>query len=224
MRPSRTVARAALSAVLALGALPGLVGSHEPSQDRPIDAASFGQIFLATTQDRQGSGDTRLRRRWSVRRRPRRPRSAERARSRRSGRARRTGTATRAEPRLPSRSWKQPRYTISGFASFYDNGTTAMRDVPRGTTIVICGAGGCIETVVTDYGPAKSSGRIIDMYRPDFFRICGCGSWSGHDDGEHPRLLNPGAGRRAGRYTRVRPSRPGHASRRMAQRGREVAR
>jgi hypothetical protein len=83
-------------------------------------------------------------------------------------------------PNVPvSWSWKPPRYTLSGYASFYDYGTTAMRDVPRGTTIVICGAGGCIQRVVNDYGPAKSTGRIIDMYRPDFFAICGCGWWSG---------------------------------------------
>ena len=41
MRPSRTVARAALTAALALGALPGLVGSQEPSPARPIEAAMF---------------------------------------------------------------------------------------------------------------------------------------------------------------------------------------
>ena len=45
--------------------------------------------------------------------------------------------------------------------------------------VVICGDGGCIERVVNDYGPSKAGGRVIDMYRPDFFRICGCGWWSG---------------------------------------------
>jgi len=45
--------------------------------------------------------------------------------------------------------------------------------------IVICGAGGCIERIVNDYGPSKAGGRLIDMYRPDFFKICGCGWWSG---------------------------------------------
>ena len=74
---------------------------------------------------------------------------------------------------------KPPKYKLNGTATFYDNGTTAMRDVPRGTTIVICGAGGCIERIVTDYGPSKAGGRLIDMYRPDFFAICGCGWWSG---------------------------------------------
>src|SRR5438874_6600902 len=56
MRPSRLVARAVLTAALALGALPGLAGSHEPSPDRPIDAAAFRQVILATTLDRSGTG------------------------------------------------------------------------------------------------------------------------------------------------------------------------
>lgn len=75
-------------------------------------------------------------------------------------------------------AWKEPKRVIKGYASFYDNGTTAMR-LPRGTIVRICGDGGCIERTVTDYGPKKGTGRIIDMYRPDFFRICGCSSWSG---------------------------------------------
>ena len=55
MRPSRTVARAVLTAALALGALPGLAGSHQPSPDRPIDAAAFRQVILASSFDRSGS-------------------------------------------------------------------------------------------------------------------------------------------------------------------------
>jgi hypothetical protein len=31
---------------------------------------------------------------------------------------------------------------------------------------------------VNDYGP-RSTSRMIDLYRPDFFAICGCASWSG---------------------------------------------
>lgn len=73
--------------------------------------------------------------------------------------------------------WKPGRYTLSGWASFYDNGTTAMR-LPRGTIVRICGAAGCILRTVTDYGPQKPE-RIVDLYRPDFFAICGCASWSG---------------------------------------------
>jgi hypothetical protein len=176
MRPSRTVARAALAAVLALGALPGLVGSHEPSQDQPIDAALFEQVNLATTRDRQlgdisldaaGRSDGAL------------GPSEPFAESALGGQG---FPDDRAQPRVPgarlSVAWKKPRYTITGVASFYDNGTTAMR-IPRGTTVVICGGGGCIERVINDYGPSKAGGRIVDMDRPDFFRICGCGWWSG---------------------------------------------
>lgn len=72
---------------------------------------------------------------------------------------------------------KPPRYTVSGYASFYDNGTTAMR-LPQGTIVRICGSAGCIERTVTDYGPITQI-RVVDMYRPDFFQICGCASWSG---------------------------------------------
>ena len=72
---------------------------------------------------------------------------------------------------------KPERYKLSGKATFYDNGTTAMR-LPRGTVVIVCAKGGCLERVVTDYGPQKPE-RIIDLYRPDFFKICGCPSWSG---------------------------------------------
>jgi hypothetical protein len=178
MRPSGTVARAALTAVLALGALPGLVGSHEPSQDRPVDAALFGQVNLATTRDRHGIG-------------PILPDAGDRSAGALDSLAAFAEPDTtdppapegRAPPKLSTVSagwsWKPARYSLNGIASFYDNGTTAMRDVPRGTTIVICGAGGCIERIVNDYGPSAAGGRLIDMYRPDFFAICGCGWWSG---------------------------------------------
>lgn len=73
---------------------------------------------------------------------------------------------------------KPPRYTLTGVATFYYHGTTAMR-LPRGTTVIICGAGGCIERIITDYGPIAGTDRIADLYAPDFFAICGCASWSG---------------------------------------------
>src|SRR5574338_309916 len=148
MRPSGTVARAALTAVLALGALPALVGSHEPSQDRPVDAALFGSINLATARDRQGFGLIL-------------PDAAGRSAGALELRSS-FAELDASEPQSPD-----------------DHGTTAMRDVPRGTTIVICGAAACIERVVNDYGPSAAGGRLIDMYRPDFFAICGCGWWSG---------------------------------------------
>ncbi|HEX3266060.1 MAG TPA: hypothetical protein VHR16_10365 [Candidatus Limnocylindrales bacterium] len=178
MRPSWTVARAALTAALAVGALPGLVGSHEPAPSRIVDAALFEHVTLATPPGQTGVGPLRLD-----------------AAGRSAGvldtgdaflEAGADGVAAldgRALPKVvgPATQWDwQPaRYSLRGEASFYDFGTTAMRDVPRGTTIVICGNGGCIQRVVNDYGPAKRTGRIIDMYRPDFFAICGCASSSG---------------------------------------------
>jgi hypothetical protein len=177
MRPSQTVARAVLTAALALAALPGLGGSHEPSSNRPVDAALFGQVTFATSPARQDSRSFALDRAGlSAGTLDAAEPFAE------AGAAGAADLADRATPRLEatpeSWDWKPARSTLTGFASFYDNGTTAMR-LPRGTLIVICGAGGCIERVVTDYGPSKAGGRLIDMYRPDFFAICGCGWWSG---------------------------------------------
>lgn len=92
-----------------------------------------------------------------------------------------SGPTSRPRTALPTvratADWKPPRYTLSGQATFYDNGTTAMR-LPRGTVVRICGAGGCVLRTVEDYGP-QSPRRIVDLYRPDFFAICGCASWSG---------------------------------------------
>ena len=177
MRPSRTVAGAVLTAALALGSLPGLVGSRELSPGTPMDAAAFRQVILATLGNR--------------------PFQSSAVPDGALGSAAVLGPATafvelgpaqasvvhRLKATVPTVAaaweWKPPRYSLTGWASFYDFGTTAMRDVPRGTTIVICGAAGCIERVVNDYGPSKAGGRLIDMYRPDFFQICGCGWWSG---------------------------------------------
>jgi hypothetical protein len=47
--------------------------------------------------------------------------------------------------------------------------------------VIVCGAGGCIERVINDYGPIYDpvKNRIVDLYTPDFFAICGCPWWSG---------------------------------------------
>lgn len=176
MRPSRTVARAALTAALALAALPGLAGSHQPSQGRPIDAAAFRQVSLATNVDRTGTAIAALD-----------PAQVSAGvlgpnATFSEGAAKSIRFPTRATTVVPTvsaqSSWKPPKETVSGTASFYSNGTTAMR-LPRGTVIVVCGAAGCLERVINDYGPAAYTGRVIDMYKPDFFAICGCGWWSG---------------------------------------------
>lgn len=168
------VAGAALTAALALVALPSLAGLQSPGSARSIEAASLHELSITATRETPATID------------PLDPafRSAGHL----------GVTATLIEPGLaaapPDRPavrqptaraasvWRPARYTLTGGATFYDNGTTAMR-LPRGTRVVICGAGGCIERVVNDYGPQKPS-RIVDLYRPDFFTICGCPWYAGN--------------------------------------------
>lgn len=70
------------------------------------------------------------------------------------------------------------KQTITGLATWYNNGTTAMR-LPRGTVVKICGNGGCVTRTITDYGPTASSGRIADLMPADFRAVCGCSTSSG---------------------------------------------
>ncbi|HEX5824382.1 MAG TPA: hypothetical protein VFY18_08005 [Candidatus Limnocylindrales bacterium] len=177
MRPRRLVAGAALTAALALVALPGIVGSAGPSPATVLDPAAFqsvqvpafatealavgplddalvsaGRIGASTTLTEPGTEPVRV-----VVGRPRVVVPAARSGS----------------------SLKPPRYRLTGYATFYANGTTAMR-LPRGTTVIVCGAGGCVERVVNDYGPIASyRNRIVDLYTPDFFAICGCPRYAG---------------------------------------------
>jgi hypothetical protein len=176
VRPSRTVAVAVLTAALALGALPGLAGSHEPSRDQALDAASFRDVILAAAGDRAiGTIAAPDRANAAAGRLDASSAFSASAAAPGDGPVDRPAMAL---PKVPSSwDWKPPRYTLAGYATFYDNGTTAMR-LPRGTVVVICGNNGCLERTVTDYGPIKKE-RVVDMYRPDFFQICGCGWWAG---------------------------------------------
>jgi hypothetical protein len=154
-------------------ALPGLTGSRVPSPIEPIPAGAFQQ--LQTLANDQGStisidpldgahvSDNAITARTTI---------VEPGAAPDPGPTRRAALDQRDPTAASVR--KPPRYTLSGYATFYDNGTTAMR-LPRGTVVVICGGGGCIERVVNDYGPQKKT-RVVDLYRPDFFSICGC-SW-----------------------------------------------
>ena len=68
---------------------------------------------------------------------------------------------------------RKVRVVLTGLASWYANGTTAMR-LPFGTHIRICGARGCVTTVVRDWGPARYlSERVVDMTPGDFVRVTG---------------------------------------------------
>jgi hypothetical protein len=174
MRRRSVVATAALIAALALAGLPVPVGSRSPSTALALDPAAFSTVTIpayAPTSDGPGVLDAAQRSAGYL---------ADGSPFVEPGVAP-DGPTSRPrvdQPPVPSGSaWKKPLYTLTGYASFYDNGTTAMR-LPRGTVVRICGDGGCIQRTVTDYGPVKKA-RIVDLYRPDFFRICGCASWSG---------------------------------------------
>ena len=60
--------------------------------------------------------------------------------------------------------------------------------LPRGTIVIMCGDGGCVERVVNDYGPVKKS-RIVDLYRARLLRRLRLPLVVGHDDGDRLGLL-----------------------------------
>jgi hypothetical protein len=178
VRPSRLVAGVALTAALVLGALPGIAGSAGPTAASVVDPSTFQSVQVpafASTDLAVEPLDDAFRTAGAIdsttllvepgkepkRVVPTRP------------------TVTVPAPHIGS-ALKPPRYRITGYATFYANGTTAMR-LPRGTTVIVCGAGGCIERVINDYGPIYDpvKNRIVDLYTPDFFAICGCPWWSG---------------------------------------------
>jgi hypothetical protein len=172
------VAGAALTAALALGSLPGIAGSAGPTPASALDPSAFQSVqvpaFTSTVLAvepldgafRAAGGIDATTQLTEPGKEP--PRKIP----------------TRPDVSVPAAhggsALKPPRYKLSGYATFYAYGTTAMR-IPRGTTIIVCGDGGCLERVINDYGPSASAGlgRIIDLYTPDFFDICGCPSWSG---------------------------------------------
>jgi hypothetical protein len=173
MRRSSVVAVAALIAAFALIGLPVPVGSRSLSPARDPQAAAFTMLTVpadAPAPSAPGALDPAFRAAGFLGDAGLvEPGSAPKAPARRP---------TVALPGLSAgKDWKTPLYSITGWASFYDVGTTAMR-LPAGTVIRVCAAAGCLERTVTDYGPT-SAARIIDLYRPDFFAICGCASWSG---------------------------------------------
>ena len=175
VRPRKLVAVAVLTAAVALVALPGLAGSRTPRPDQPLDAAAFQTISAKATTGGSTPDVDPLDSAYrsdgfltadSTFIEPGEDQTAPK------------GSKRVSTPSVKAASvMKPPRYTLSGWATFYDNGTTAMR-LPRGTVVVICGGGGCVQRVVNDYGPIRTD-RVVDLYRVDFFDICGCPGWSG---------------------------------------------
>ena len=173
VRPKPLVARVALATALALVALPGIAGSRTPEPVRPLDPSAFRPLAAQDATVPIGP-DSRYRSESLVV-----PGSTFVEPGMDAAVQARPGSAAAPAVAAGYLLRRAPR-TLSGWASFYDNGTTAMR-LPRGTLVVICGAGGCIERTITDYGPnaAAHPERIADLDRADFFAICGCPSFSG---------------------------------------------
>jgi hypothetical protein len=173
MRRRSVVAAVALIAAFALAGLPGPVGSSQPSATLDLQPAAFTTVTIPADVPA-------IEARGAFRAVPGQVAALD-APYVIAGAAP-AAPATRPAVDQPETgkgsAWKEPRRTIKGFASFYDNGTTAMR-LPRGTLVRICGDGGCVERKITDYGPVARNGRIVDLDRSDFFRVCGCPSWSG---------------------------------------------
>jgi hypothetical protein len=174
-----------LTAALALVALPGLVGSRSPIAFEPVPAGAFQQFSalgndtrsmasIEPLDDAHVSGET-VGAQTPIIEPGAAP--AEIVGNRPRMELPRTGASSVSRGALSASLPGKPKYTLSGGATFYDNGTTAMR-LPRGTIVKICGKGGCIVRVVNDYGPQKKS-RVVDLYRPDFFAVCGCPSYAG---------------------------------------------
>jgi len=131
MRRKSVVATAALIAALALAGMPGPAGSRSPSAAEVLAPAAFTSVVVpadAPAQRASGSLDSALR-------------SASYIDA--SGRFTEPGAAPTAPTKRPKvtqpaahsgEAWKTPKYTISGYATFYNSGTTAMR-LPRGTVV-----------------------------------------------------------------------------------------
>ena len=178
MRPRTLVVGLALTASLALVALPGLTGSRasRPSEPVPVGALqplpdSGGGSRHAITVDGLdtafvGEGAVSLDATFIE-----------------PGEAPKSGPTTRPRARPARRHPAIGPQACEVHAHGHGHllrrpGTTAMR-LPRGTIVIICGGGGCVERVINDYGPPRAASRIVDLYKPDFFDICGCPSWSG---------------------------------------------
>jgi hypothetical protein len=86
--------------------------------------------------------------------------------------AKATAKAKKVAVKTKSKASKYRRI-LTGLASWYDNGTTAMR-MPRGTRVKICGEAGCVTRTIRDWGPARYLWqRIVDLTPGDFRRVTG---------------------------------------------------
>ena len=174
MRRRTVVAVAALIAAFALVGLPVPAGSKTLSTDRNLDQAAFTSLTIpanaaalsapgvldaaALTPGHVTAEDTFLE----------------------PGRAPDGPTARPkvAQPGSPSGSaWKAPKRKLTGYATFYDNGTTAMR-LPRGTVVRICGKAAASSAPSTITARRSRAGSSTSTGRTSS-RSAAAPSWSG---------------------------------------------
>ena len=143
----------ALTATLALVALPGLAGSRTSSERAPVPASAFQPLLAPASEPdaailNAGIDLGYLSSGYVLTDAP----ILERAE------LPPVDPPVRAQPDQPdpgaTSTRKPPLQTLSGEATFYDAGHTAMR-LPAGTVIVVCGAGGCLERVIERLRPAE---------------------------------------------------------------------
>ena len=149
-----------ISTALALVSLPGLAGSRVPSAVEPVPAGAFQPFSVPAREARSPitiAGLDPAQRSGGVV-------SAQTA-IYEPGEEPDVGPTDRAHPdqpeTAPGTARKPARYSLKGEATFYSAGSTAMR-LPRGTLVVICVGGGCIERTVSDYGPHDPA-RVVEL-------------------------------------------------------------
>jgi len=80
-----------------------------------------------------------------------------------------------APPSQQSKSDLRAGTAVSGIASTYGPGYTGLTASrwPRGTVLRICGPAACVTRTTNDYGPAKATGRLLDLDVPTFETVSG---------------------------------------------------
>ncbi len=159
--------------VLALVAAPGVANSLTPAAPPRIAASEYRPVTLASLEPVSAAAET-----GSTTAIAQLDANDQLAEPPATARPRPTRPAIAVSQPYSGTEARPARLVLRGLATWYDNGTTAMR-LPRGTVVQICGNGGCIVRTVTDYGPTAGTGRIADLMPSDFRAICGCGWWVG---------------------------------------------
>ncbi len=171
MRLASVLAGAAVIVALSLVAAPGSAGSRSASGPNSVDPAVFQPISrppAPSLRDLDVRSPT-IPERIAVVADPARPFEVAHAAGASDGAG--GSRPDIAQPTAPAGAIQ----LLVGVASWYDNGTTAMR-LPRGTEVRVCGPADCVQRTITDYGPNARihPERVVDLTPGDFVVVCGC--------------------------------------------------